>query len=110
MAIPDYQACMLPLLKLIASGEVFSMRIVAETLANQFELTPEERIEQLPSGKAKLFYNRVAWAKFYLKRADLLEAPKYGHIQITQKGKHVLSEELTSLNSKYLDAIIRGYD
>ncbi len=105
MAIPDYQACMLPLLKLIGSGDLFSMRSVAESLANEFELTQEERLEQLPSGRAKLFYNRVAWAKFYLKRADLLEAPKYGHIQITKKGQQILSEGISTLNSKYLDVI-----
>ena len=105
MAIPDYQACMLPLLKLIGGGDVFSMRSVAEILADQFELTQEERLEQLPSGRAKLFYNRVAWAKFYLKRADLLDAPKYGHIQITAKGQQILSEGISTLNSKYLDTI-----
>lgn len=105
MAIPDYQSCMLPLLRFISNGQEFAMKAVADSLANEFDLTEEERQEQLPSGRAKLFYNRVAWAKFYLKKADLLTAPKYGHIQITKKGLQVLSEGVSSLNAKYLDLI-----
>jgi restriction system protein len=105
MSIPDYQSCMLPLLKTVGDGVEHSMRSVAEALADEFQLTAEERVEQLPSGRAKLFYNRVAWAKFYLKKAGLLDAPKYGHIQVSQKGMQILLENPAALTSKYLDQI-----
>lgn len=106
LAIPDFQSCMLPLLKLISSKEIFSMKQVVDELADEFKLSAEERIEQLPSGRAKLFYNRVAWAKFYLKKAGLLESPKYGCIQITPKGNQLLQNSPAVLNIKYLEPML----
>ena len=57
MAIPDYQTIMLPLLRFTGDGIEHSTRESIEYLANQFELTNDERRELLPSGTAKLFDN-----------------------------------------------------
>ena len=47
MAIPDYQTCMLPLLRHVADGKEHSLRESEETLASQFSLTAAERGELL---------------------------------------------------------------
>ena len=73
MAIPDYQAFMLPLLKFAADGEVYPFREVVEALAGEFELTNDEREELLPSGRQPVVENRIGWAKTYLKKAAVLE-------------------------------------
>lgn len=73
--IPDYQSLMLPLLQSISDQKEYKMSIVADTLAKIFKVTDEERKELLPSGKDEIFDNRVGWAKTYLKKAELLEAP-----------------------------------
>jgi restriction endonuclease Mrr len=65
MSIPDYQSLMLPVLKASAKGEV-RIGPVAEELANQLGLSPEERNELLPSGKQTVITNRAHWAKLYL--------------------------------------------
>jgi restriction system protein len=75
MTIPDFQTIMLPLLQHIADGEEHSNRDITESLADYFQLTEEERNRLLPSGKQKLFTNRVAWSKADLKRAGLTERP-----------------------------------
>ena len=43
MAIPDYQTIMLPLLKYSGDDEEHSLRGTIEALADEFELTDEER-------------------------------------------------------------------
>jgi restriction system protein len=50
MAIPDYQTLMLPLLTLLADGKERSFSQVPPPLADQFELTAEDRARLLPSG------------------------------------------------------------
>ena len=68
--IPDYQSIMLPLLELISDGKEYKMRFVTDELAIKFGVTEEEQKELLPSGVAPVFYNRTAWAKTYLKKAN----------------------------------------
>jgi restriction system protein len=43
MAIPDYQSCMLPLLKFYADGQEHTFREAVEALAREFKLTDQER-------------------------------------------------------------------
>jgi restriction system protein len=80
--IPDYQTLMRPVLESSASGEI-SIKNAIFKLANQFQLSEEERQELLPSGKQLKFANRVNWAKSYLKQAGLVKATKRGHFAIT---------------------------
>ena len=100
--IPDYQTVMLPLLKTVSDGQEYRLNDVVEILAKQFNLTKEERAELLPSGQTFVFGSRVGWARTYLKKSGLLDAPKRGTIIITQRGKEVLKEKPAELNVKYL--------
>ncbi len=101
--IPDYQTLMLPLLKTVSDGKEYKFRDVVEALAIQFKLTEEERKELLPSGTAFLFSNRVGWARTYLKKAALLEAPRRGVMSISERGKQVLNENLSEITAQYLN-------
>ena len=56
---------MLPLLKFISDGKEYSLRGTIEALADEFELTDEERKRLLPSGQQATFDNRVGWARTY---------------------------------------------
>ncbi len=100
--IPDYQAIMLPLLKLISNGKEYKMRDVTEELAKQLGVTEEERKELLPSGAAPVFYNRTAWAKTYLKKAGLIDSPKQGFVIITPRGIQVIKSNPSSIDVKFL--------
>jgi restriction system protein len=51
MAVPDFQTWFLPLLKRLADGEIHRLRDLYLELADDLELSDEERKEVLPSGK-----------------------------------------------------------
>ena len=102
MPIPDFQTLMLPLLKVAGDGKEHDFRDTVEVISQQFNLTEEERAVLLPSGRAPLFYNRLAWAKTYLKKAGALDQPKRGVIKITERGRQVLSSNPISIDLKML--------
>jgi restriction system protein len=101
--IPDYQTLMLPILKRISDGKEHKMRDLTELLANDFALTEEELSVQIPSGSQSLFYNRVGWAKTYLKKACLVENVGKGVIRITERGRQVLKENPRGIDVKMLN-------
>lgn len=103
MAIPDYQTCMLPLLRHLADGVEHTLREAEESLAQHFNLTPGERAELLPSGQQGIFKNRVGWARTYLKKAGLLESPKRGVFKITERGLTTLASNPPKVDVKYLE-------
>ncbi len=84
---------MLPLLELAADGKVHTLEDSRQSLAERFGVTTEERAELLPSGRARRFDNRVAWAKVYLERAGLFSSPKRAHFEITEDGRKLLAEK-----------------
>jgi len=102
MAIPDFQAILLPLLKLAGDQKRHSMQEAIQYLANTFQLTDEERKELLPSGKQAVFDNRVGWARTYLKKAGLLESPARSVFQITNRGVDLLQTNPSKINTAFL--------
>ena len=100
--IPDYQSLMLPLLKLVADGQEHKYRDLIESLANEFQVTDEERKELLASGNQAIFDNRVGWAKTYLKKAGLLDSPKRATFVITDLGRQTLAKNPDRVDAKYL--------
>ena len=103
MDIPDYQTLMLPLLKQINTGSEYRFRDLVELISKDFDLSDDQRSEMLPSGKQPIINNRVGWARTYMLKAGLLEAPKRGTIRITDRGIKVLSDMPNSINVKFLE-------
>jgi restriction system protein len=102
MAIPNYQSLMLPFLKLLADGAEHTLQELNDKLSDEFQLTESERHQLLPSGKQLLMRNRVGWARTYLKKAVLLDAPRRGVFSITDRGQQVLADNLDTISNKYL--------
>jgi restriction system protein len=102
MVIPTFQVLMLPLLKYASDCQEHSLREAIETLGNELNLTHEERKELLPSGQQSIFENRVGWARTYLKKSGLLEYPRRGYFQITERGLQVLKDSPSEINVKFL--------
>ena len=100
--IPDYQTCMLPLLKYAEDKSEHKFSDAVEYLSDEFALTKEERKELLPSKTQDVITNRIGWARTYLKKAGLLEDTRRGYFKITERGLSVLSENLEKLSTKYL--------
>ena len=103
MAIPDFQTLMRPLLEMAADGKVRALREAREFLAGRFELTAEELTTLLPSGRQRVFDNRVAWAKTYLSAAELLDSPQRGHFVISERGRAVLQKAPERITVGFLE-------
>ena len=80
--IPDFQKLMLPLLKFSVDEKEHSVSDAIFYLADEFKLTSDELNEWLPSKTQKIFYNRVYWAKAYLKMAGLIENIRRSYFKI----------------------------
>jgi restriction system protein len=65
-------------------------------------LTEEEQTKLLSSGQQPVFYNRVGWARTYMKKAGLLQDPRRGYFRITERGREVLDENPDRIDMKYL--------
>ncbi len=101
MSIPDFQSLMLPVLQEASRGEVRIGEVV-DRLAIKFNLTIAERAELLPSGKQRIFVNRVHWSKAYLAKAMLIENTKRAHFRITKRGSDVLATKTDRIDTNFL--------
>jgi restriction system protein len=102
VAVPDYQRVMLPLVQLASDECEHSLSDVIDTLAQDFRLSQEERVELLPSGRQARFDNRVAWAVTYLSKAGLLQRTGRARFRITPRGLEVVRSQPGRLDRAYL--------
>lgn len=93
---------MLPLLRLGSDGQPYTQKEAVVALADAMGLSDDDRSELLASGQTRLF-NRVAWARSYLKAAGLLASPSRGVSVITERGRSVLNEAPDRIDIKFLD-------
>lgn len=91
MAIPDFQSVMRPVLATVQNGVPLPLNELRERVADQFQLSEDERKERLPSGHQTVINNRVGWARTYLNKAGLLCIPAKGMVQITPRGLDALA-------------------
>ena len=103
MSLPDYRAFMLPVLKASARLDVSTFGPVIQQVADDVGLTSEQRAELLPSGKQTVIRNRVAWAKFCLIKAGLLESVGWGRFKLTERGRSVLEQAPPHIDLKFLE-------
>ena len=105
--IPNYQELMRPFLQVTYkahnNGQVYEVKLrdVINQLAEQFNLTDEERTETLPSGKQSVLDNRVGWARTYLTKAGLLGVTRRAHFVITPRGIEALKDNV-DISNDYL--------
>lgn len=106
MPIPDFQTIMRPLLEAHADGKEHLNRDLVSTLAAEFKLNEEERRELLPSGRARLFDNRVGWAKTHISQAGFLASPRRSVSIITDLGLEALHAHPERIDLR----ILRDYE
>lgn len=103
MAIPDYQTVMLPLLRFLGDGKEHNIGEVVDSLAKEFDLSPEERQRLVGSGQQTVVRNRAGWARTYLKKADLIAPTRRGYFLITDRGQSVLAKKPERIDIKFLE-------
>ena len=95
------KSLMLPLLRCVAAGER-PVQSAISTLADQLQLSPEDKQTFLPSGRTPVFNSRVQWAGTYLVQSGLLRRPRRGVLEITARGKSVLAENPQTIDNELL--------
>lgn len=71
-------------------------------MADELCLSADDRAQQLPSGRATTFGNRVHWAKTYLGQAKLLEITRRGYFKVTPRGLQLLATNVDRIDTKFL--------
>ncbi len=101
VAIPDYQAFMLPLLRRLGDNKPHKLAEVLNDLADELQIREEDRHQVLRSG-ANTIRSRAGWAQAYLKQAGLLTLPSRGVLAISEEGKRVLAANPSGIDYKFL--------
>ena len=78
------------------------MRDLVGRIANELTLSRQERKQMISSGTMTVITSRVHWAKTYLKRAGLVEQTKRAHVQISARGREVLSRNPVKIDNMLL--------
>ena len=96
MAIPSTTTIAACLLRALDGGQVISLHDVRAQLADDFDLSSDERSASLkPDSKETKFGNRVGHARTLLVRLGLAEQPARSALQISPEGRAVLEGDRT---------------
>jgi len=74
------------IMELLKDGQPHTNKEMVEACAEAFHLSEEDRQTLMENGRQLLLGNRVAWARFYLKKAGLIENVKRAEVKITDTG------------------------
>ena len=103
MPIPDFQTLMRPVLVAHQDGNERSTDDLRDAIAEEFDITEAERREMIPSGRARLFDNRIGWTLTHLSQAGALERTRRGHTRIASRGNDLLAEHPERVDMSALD-------
>ena len=83
---------MRPVLAAHEDGNERSTAELRDVISGEFDISEAERQETIPSGRARLFNNRLGWTLTHLSQAGALERTRRGHTRITARGRDLLAE------------------
>ena len=97
--IPKFYEAFIPTLQILAdSGPLHYKDLRIKIKDMYFSHLPKDLLEQKTKTGEVLILNRIGWAKSYLKQAGMVEQPKRAVVQITEKGRAVLSKGTLTLH------------
>ncbi len=102
MAIPKHDEIRVPALKLLDNHDILKLKEFEAPLAKEFNLSDIDLVTMYESGNGPVFYDRISWALSYLSMAGLVNKPKRGYYEITDKGRELLE------NPTQIDKFITG--
>ena len=101
MAMPRPLDLTLPLLQLASRGDIGHAE-AAQAIADELQLSQEERSERLENGPQTRFANRVYWAKVQLGMAGLVKNAGTGRYRATAAGLEVLRAPPAHIDRTFL--------
>jgi len=101
-SVPAYHILMLPILKLMGTGNEMSIKQMRDAISKNLCLSEAALVERLENSTQTIFYNRMGWATTYLFKAGLLERPRRANYIISEAGKKVLENPPNEIDVNYL--------
>ncbi len=102
--MPVWSGFLKPVLEVMADGNVWSTRELANAVCDHVGLSSEQRAESLPSGQSRAD-NRIGWAVSALYRADLIEKPRRGNYLLNDSGRQFLDQHPGEMSEKTLKTV-----
>jgi 5-methylcytosine-specific restriction enzyme B len=88
--LPKFDDLMIPFLEHLSDEKEHLANEVFQKLKSEMGLEKYDVIKLESTGQP-LFDNRAGWAKSYLKKAELVDYPRRGYVQISKKGLALLN-------------------
>lgn len=102
MPVPKYNEFFPSIIRCLSDGNVHSLKELTEYCANDFKLSDSDKSETVSSGQNTL-YDRVCWAKTYLKKAGLIASPKRTYFCLTEEGHKAFQNGADNVTLAYLN-------
>ncbi len=102
MAVPEFQAFLLPLLRILADGHEKTYKDVFGQMQAVLGVSDADLANLLPSKRLTRFESRVYWAATYLDQAKLIEKPSRGRLRITDRGMDALATNPERIDRGFL--------
>lgn len=88
--LPNWEGFMIPTLKVLSDGVTRRWHEFIPLVADEVQLTDEQRNEMLPSGLRLKYDDRIRWGVSFLRNVGALTRPSRGHYQITDAGRMLI--------------------
>jgi len=98
MELPKYHETFVPLLEILSNEEFLHHRELGTRVRdNYYSDLSQDLLDLKTSTGANVLLDRISWGKSYLKMGKFVHYPKRGIVQITEKGRQILTTgKLTS--------------
>ncbi len=104
MVLPSFQQLMLPALQVLGQRyDELGIAGLEDEIVRSLQISSEDRERMLPSGKQTIFANRLNWARSYLSKAGLIEAPRRGYCRVTDRGRELLAMGVNEIDLGVLE-------
>lgn len=100
--VPKFEFFILPYLKFLSDGQPHTLKELTEYIADNLNLTQEDREERTKKGSFTKLYDRTQWSGTYLRKALLTETIGRGKYVITKRGLDLLSQNPTYIDRGFL--------
>ena len=105
MAVPKFDAFLLPTLKYALRAGTVRTTELESWLADAFHLTEADRSTMIPSGYQRLTYNRSTWVLYCLTKAGWMKTQRRGEYAITESGRRAIDEFPEGLTRRQVAAL-----
>lgn len=89
------------IMECLSDGKCYRSSEIAEYCCKKLNISESDKKETISSGQT-VVNNRINWATTYLRKAKLIESPKRGVSQITDRGREAVKNGTENITLKYL--------